>query len=210
MRRLMICCGLSVCLYVLAFACVLDRPLSLELLHLQIIQKTERLATLPSPKVVILAGSNGPYSHSCVVMGAMLHLPCENAGIAVGIGLDDLFARYAPFLHRGDVVYMPMELAQYSATWAQYNSGPDGGFLLRQDRMILMQLPKHRILGAIFCCNFADLLESVVEMPIADSGIINPERLLASEYDAEGDRIDNHLQHADLALLKYPPPATSG
>ena len=209
MRRLIICCGLSVFLYVLAFTYVLDRPLSLGLLHLQIMQKTQRLASLHSPKVVILAGSNGPYSHSCVVMGAMLQLPCENAGIAVGIGLDDLFVRYAPLFHRGDIVYMPMELQQYSTTQAQYDAGPDGGFLLRQDRTILMQLPGQRILGAIFCCNLADLLESLVEMPIASSGIINPERLLANEYDAQGDRIDNPLRNADPTLLKQPPPTTS-
>ena len=209
MRRLIICCGLSIFLYVLAFPCVLNRPLSLGLLHLQIIQKTTRLASLSSPKIVILAGSNGPYSHSCVVMSAMLQLPCENAGIAVGIGLDELFARYSPLLHRGDIVYMPMELQQYSATRAQYRSGPDGGFLLRHDRAVLAQLPADRILGAVFCCNIADFLESLVEMPIASSGIINPEKLLASEYDIEGDRIDNPLNRANAALLSQTPPATS-
>ena len=72
--------------------------MSLGLLRLELAQKTARLAALPSPKLVILAGSNGPYSHSCVVMGAMLNMPCENAGIAVGIGLDYLFARWKPLL----------------------------------------------------------------------------------------------------------------
>jgi hypothetical protein len=70
------------------FGCVLQRPLTLGLLNLEILEKTSRLETMPQPKLVILAGSNGPYSHSCAVIGDMLNLPCENAGIAVGIGLD--------------------------------------------------------------------------------------------------------------------------
>ncbi|SHF29096.1 hypothetical protein [Acidocella aminolytica] len=60
------------------------------------VHKTARVAVLPSPKPVIPAGSNGPYSHSCAVMGPLLGLPCEKAGIAVGIGLVEIFVRYAP------------------------------------------------------------------------------------------------------------------
>ena len=138
-------------------------------------------------------------------MEAMLNLPCENAGIAVGIGLDDLFARYAPLLHRGDIIYMPMELQQYTATRAQYRAGADSGFLIRHDRRVLAQLPLDRILGAVFCCNLSDFLESLAEMPIAREGAIDPKRLLASEYDMQGDRIDNNLADVDPELLRHPP-----
>ena len=120
--RLVACCALSVLLYVLAFAFWLDRPLSLGLLRTEMLQKTQRLATLPSPKILILAGSHASYSDSCAVIGAMLAMPCENGGMAVGIGLDEMFRRDAPFLHRGDVVYLPMELAQYTATRRQYDT----------------------------------------------------------------------------------------
>src|SRR5271168_2047666 len=205
MRRILAACALSVSIYFLVFAALLDRPLSLGLLRIEIAQKTARLAQLPSPKIVILAGSNGPYSHSCVVIGAMLNLPCENAGIAVGIGLDDLFARYAPLLHRGDILYLPMELQQYTATRTQYLTSADGGFLLRHDRSVLAKLPPDRILGSLFCCNLPDFLESLAEMPIAREGAIGPQRLLASEYNGLGDRIDNNAADADPDLLHHPP-----
>ncbi len=205
MRRILALCALSVGLYILVFAVLADRPLSLGLLRREIAQKTDRLAAMPSPRFVILAGSNGPYSHSCVVMGAMLDLPCENAGIAVGIGLDDLFARYAPLLHPGDILYMPMELQQYTATSAQYRAGANAGLLLRHDREVLVRLPPGRILGAVFCCNLPDLLESLVEFPLARSGAIDPARVLAGEYNALGDRIDNDAANADPALLSHPP-----
>ncbi|OYV38887.1 MAG: hypothetical protein B7Z81_04000 [Acidocella sp. 20-61-6] len=205
MRRLLWTSLLSILLYLTAFGALVDRPLSLGLVQLELAQKTTRLAAMPSPKLIILAGSNGPYSHSCVVLGAMLNLPCENAGIAVGIGLDDIFAHYASLLRPGDVVYMPMEIEQYAATWAQYRAGVDGGFLLRHDPEILRQLPAGRIFGAVFCCNLADLLESLAEMPMARFGGINPGRLLAAEYNVQGDRIDNALVNADTALLNHQP-----
>ncbi len=205
MWRLLKLCALSVVVYSAVFGLLVDRPLSLGTLRLELLQKVTRLRALPSPKLVILAGSNGPYSHSCVVMGAMLNMPCENAGIAVGIGLDDIFIRYAPYLHAGDVVYMPMELSQYTMTAAAYRAAVDGAFLLRHDRSILVQLPVPRIAGAVFCCTLADLGEAFLEMPLAGSGIITPQGLLAGEYDDQGDRVDNLLALRDAALLPLAP-----
>ncbi len=204
MRRLLICAVVSIALYVVSFGLVLERPLSLGPLRLEMAQKAARLAALPSPKLVILAGSNGPYSHSCAVMGAMLGLPCENAGIAVGIGLDEIFARYAPTLHKGDVVYMPMELEQYAMSVAQYRALVDGAMLLRHDRAMLWHLPPGRVLGAMFCCMLADGLEAIAEMPLAGLGFRNSAQVLAAEYNVEGDRVDNDLAGADKALLAGP------
>jgi hypothetical protein len=205
MGRLLRLCGLSLLIYLAVFSTLVDRPLSLGVLRLELLQKTARLAVLPSPKLVILAGSNGPYSHSCVVLSAMLNMPCENAGIAVGIGLDDLFARYEPLLRPGDVVYMPMELQQYTASSRSYQAAVDGAFLLRYDRGILAQLPLARVLGAGFCCTLADLTEALVEMPLAADGLIQPVRLLSVEYDEQGDRIDNDLAERNVALLTQLP-----
>jgi hypothetical protein len=199
-------CVLSVALYVLAFAFWLDRPLSLGLLRTEMLQKTARLAALPSPKFLILAGSNGAYSHACAVIGAMLAMPCENGGLSVGIGLDEIFRRDAPYLHPGDVVYLPMELAQYTETRRQYDAGVDGFLLLRHDRALLAQLPPDRILGALFCCTLADALDALAEMALARHGV-SPQALLAREYDEEGDRIDNDLAGAIPDLLHHPPRA---
>jgi len=202
MRRLVLCCIASVALYVAVFAFILDRPLSAGLLGLELTEKSARLAALPTPKLVILAGSNGPYSHACAVIGPMLNLPCENAGIAVGIGLDTIFGTYLPHLHAGDVVYMPMELQQYTITRRQNRSGVDTGILLRQDRAGLVTLPADRIASAIFCCSLADFLESLAEMPLARAGLISPQAVLAAEYNTQGDRIDTPLAKADPALLR--------
>ncbi len=204
MRRLAVCAALSLSLYFLLFGLVLDRPLSLEPLRLELLWKAGRLAALPSPKLVIIAGSNGPYSHSCAVIGPMLGLACENAGIAVGIGLDEIFTRYAPALRPGDIVYMPMELEQYAMTRAEYNALVDGALLLRHDKTNLATLPPGRVAGALFCCTLGDALEALVEMPLAALHWQNPAAMLARQYNTEGDRVDNLAAGADAALLSGP------
>jgi len=213
MRRLLACCAASILIYIAVFGWLADRPLSAGLLHMELDEKAARLATLPSPKLVILAGSNGPFSHSCAVIGAMLNLPCENAGIAVGIGLDYVFARYRALIRPGDIVYMPMELEQYVTTRAMNRSGVDGAILLRDDRSVLLTLPPDRIAGAIFCCNLEDLLDAAAEMPLVRFGHMSPQVMLAGEYSGQGDRIDTPLAQADPSLLasanRQPPDAAA-
>jgi len=163
------------------------------------------MARLPTPKLIILAGSNGPYSHSCMVIGGMLNLPCENAGIAVGIGLDDLFALYGPELRSGDVVYMPLETAQYIVTRFQNDDGPDGSLLLDQNGVAFGRFPADRIFGALFSNSFLDLVESAVEISVAASGLLSASKLVERNYNMDGDRIGNSLAMADQSILARAP-----
>src|SRR6185437_3267495 len=81
MRRLALACVGSLLLYVGLFAFVLDRPLTLGALRARIDANLARGATITGRKLIILAGSNGPYSHRCQVIEPILHLPCVNAGV---------------------------------------------------------------------------------------------------------------------------------
>lgn len=201
MRRVLLCCAASLALYWMAFAYLLDRPLSLGFLRLEMQQKLARGAQLTSPKLVILAGSNGPYSHSCAVIGTMLRIPCENAGVAVGIGLDDLFYRWAQRLRRGDIVYLPMEIQQYTITRAENRMSVDGAMLFRHDPRLLWRLGLSRALGGAFANTLPDALESVTEMAARGAGSGNPRVLLAAQYNEDGDRIGTSAATADPAFL---------
>jgi hypothetical protein len=201
MRRFLLPCLASLLLYVGLCAFWLDRPISLGLLRLEMSQKLTRAATLASPKLVILAGSNAPYSHSCAVIGAMLDLPCENGGVAVGIGLDDLFARWAPLLHKGDILYLPMEAQQYTTTRAENRVGPDAALLLRHNRAQLRHLPPDRIIGAAFATSLPDIIDDLAEMGLARAGIGTPTTRLAGQFDVMGDRQNTPLSQADPGLL---------
>ncbi len=201
MRRLVVCALASIALYLAAFGLVLHRPLSVGMLRHEMAAKLARGATLASPKLVILAGSNAPYSHSCRVIGAMLGMNCENGGVAVGIGLDDLFTRWAALLRAGDVVYLPLEMQQYDVTPAQNRMSIDGAWLFRDDPALLWRLGVGRFVAGAFGNTMPDGLEALAEMAAHAAGMGHPRALLAAQFDAEGDRVGTTLATADPAFL---------
>jgi hypothetical protein len=193
MRRILLACGASVLLYIVLFAFVLDRPLSLGALRARIEAGLARGAATEGPKLVILAGSNGPYSHRCETIEPMTGRPCVNAGIAVGIGLDYLFARWKPLLHPGDIVYMPLEEAQYARSRATAELGPDAAILLRHDRATLWTMPLHRRIAALFASDLRGGIMSVIETALVGEGFHDPRAAVTGSFNARGDHV-GHTQ----------------
>jgi hypothetical protein len=194
MRRILLACGVSVLIYTVLFAFVLDRPLSLGALRARIEAGLARGAAIEGPKLVILAGSNGPYSHRCETIEPILGRPCINAGIAVGIGLDYLFARWKKLLHPGDIVYMPLEEAQYVRSRATAELGPDAAILLRHDRATLWSMPLHRRIAALFASDLRGGIMSLIEMALVRGGFRDPREAATGSFNARGD----HVGHTRL------------
>ena len=179
----------SLLLYAVLFGVVLDRPLELGFLRQQLDARLARAAAIHQPKLVILAGSNGPYSHRCELIEAMLELPCVNGGVAVGIGLDYLFARWRNELHAGDVVYMPMEEAQYTTGRFATALGPDAAIMFRHDWHTLAELPPDRWVAALFAFNLRGALMSGLEMTLVAGGFHDPRGAATGGSNAWGDHV---------------------
>jgi hypothetical protein len=194
--RLVRACLVSLLLYGVAFGVIVDRPLSLGFLQHQLDAKLARAASLDHPMLVILAGSNGPYSHRCEVIEPMLAMPCVNGGVAVGIGLDYLFARWQALLHPGDVVYMPMEEAQYVRTRAATGLGPDAAIMFRHDWRTLASLAPERWLAALFSFDLRSALMGPIEVGLLIAHFQDPRAAATGATNAWGD----HVGHtAELA-----------
>lgn len=189
MRRIATACLLSMVLYGTAFMLILDRPLSLGFLRQQLDLKLARGAAIKSPKLVILAGSNGPYSHRCEVMEPIIRMPCVNAGIAVGIGLDYLFARWKPLLHSGDVVYLPMEEAQYIRSRMANALGPDAAIMARHDRGTLLRMSFDRWLAALFSFDVRAGIMTLIETALYQTGFADPRAEMTGTTNEWGDHI---------------------
>jgi hypothetical protein len=186
---ILLACIASLLLYVVTFAAIVDRPLSYGFLRDEIDARLARGAAIAGPKLVILAGSNGPYSHRCETIEPLLHMPCVNAGVAVGIGLDYLFARWEPLLHPGDVAYLPMEEAQYVRGRAATALGPDAAIMLRHDRATLARLSPRRWVGALFVYDLRGALMALIETALVESGFHDPRAAAIGESNAWGDHI---------------------
>jgi hypothetical protein len=198
MRRLVVACGASLLVYIAAFAFLLDRPLTLGALRGRIDANLAFGEAIHQPKLVILAGSNGPYSHRCETIEPILGRPCVNAGVAVGIGLDYLFTRWKPLLRPGDMVYLPLEESQYTRHRATAALGPDAAIMLRHDRATLWTLPPSRQIAAVFASDLRAAIMSLIETALFDYAFHDPREAAIGSTNASGD----HIGHtAALAAL---------
>lgn len=189
MRRILLACAASLLLYGMAFGCLLDRPLTLGALRARIEANLAFGQSIHRPKLVILAGSNGPYSHRCETISHIIGWPCVNAGVAVGIGLDYLFMRWRPRLQPGDIVYLPLEEAQYLRPRAVSDLGPDAAIMLRHDRATLLTLPLRRQIAALFTGDLRAAVMSLIETALADDNFNDPRIAAVGEYNEWGDHV---------------------
>lgn len=189
MRRILLPCALSLLAYAILFGLVLDRPLSLGFLRWQIEARLARGGEIEGPKLVIVAGSNGPYSHRCETIEPIAGVPCVNAGVAVGIGLDYLFARWKPLLRPGDTVYLPLEEAQYARTPMAISLGPDASIMFRHDRVTLMELGPERLAGAVFSFGPRAALMSLIETALVAGGFEDPRAAAVGSSNRWGDHV---------------------
>ena len=209
-RRLVCAALASLGLYALLFGAVLDRPLDLGFLARQFDDGLARAATIRGPKLVILAGSNGPYSHRCQVIEPMLDLPCVNGGVAIGIGQDYLFMRWRAQLHPGDIVYLPMEQQQYTVGRSATALGPDAAIMFRHDWPTLGELAPQRWLAALFAFDLRAGLMSVIEMSLVAVGFHDPRAETSGTRNAWGDHVGHTVARAGtspavLAAMLAPP-----
>jgi hypothetical protein len=160
---------LSVVLFVAVFS-VVHRPLVVGEIQNNLDYKLAYARQLPSPKIVILAGSNGRYSHRCDELTRVLHRPCVNASIGVGIGLDFLIDQWRPLLKPGDLVYMPLEYGQYRFSNAEMHSGLQNALMVHSQRDYLWSLDVKRIAAAYGSFDLPFLLHGLTEMGLDSRG----------------------------------------
>lgn len=162
-------CALSMVLFVAVFS-VVHRPLVVGEIQKNLDYKLAYARQLASPKIVVLAGSNGRYSHRCEVLSAVLNRPCVNASIGVGIGLDFLIDQWLPLLRPGDVVYMPLEYGQYGFSESEMHGGLQNALMVHSQRDSLWALGPKRIAAAYGSFDLAFLIHGLGEMALDRKG----------------------------------------
>jgi hypothetical protein len=206
MGRILVACVASLVIYIAAFALLLDRPLTLGALRARVEATIALAHTIRQPKLVILAGSNAPFSHRCETIAPILARPCINAGVAVGVGLDYLFTRWKPLLHPGDIVYLPMEETQYARPRATADLGPDATIMLRHDRTTLWTLPFRRQVAALFAADLRAGIMSLIETALVDDGFHDPRGAADGGFNEWGDHVGHTaalaaVNQATLAII---------
>jgi hypothetical protein len=124
-----------------------------------------------------------------------------------------MFIRWEPLLNPGDVVYLPLEEAQYVRPRATAELGPDAAIMVRHDWATLGELPLRRQISALFSGDLRAAIMSVFETALLDDGFQDPRAAVVGSYNAMGDHV-GHTAALGLvsrgALLAASPPHPSG
>ena len=209
MKKMLSLAGLvvmSVLLYLAVFS-VVHRPLVVGEIQRNLDFKLAYAKTLPSPKIVILAGSNGRYSHRCEMLTQATGLPCVNASIGVGIGLDFQLDQWRPLLKRGDVVYMPLEYSQYRFSFAEMHGGLQNALMVHSQRDYLLSLDARRIAAAYGSFDLPFLIHGLGEMALERKGFWR--RSSTESLTPQGDE-KGHTAEAGKAYEGFLLEATKG
>jgi len=188
--------GLSLLLYGLVFTLV-HRPLTLGDIAPLIQSKSQHAQGLPAPRLLLLAGSNGRYSHRCLPLQQATGRACSNLSIAVGIGLDFQLRQFEPLLRPGDVLYLPLEYSQYHVSRDEMAAGADNAVLVHDLREQLWELPPQRLARALGHFDLQFLVHGLVEMALARTGF--QRRATSTALTPEGDQ----RGHTAAASLPY-------
>lgn len=189
----------SVLLYGAVFS-VVHRPLTVGEIAPLITRKAAHLQSLPTPRVVILAGSNGRFSHRCQPITQATGLPCSNLSVAVGLGLDFQLQQFEPLLRAGDVVYMPLEYSQYAVSREEMQGGAENALLVHDFRSQLQALPWQRQWRAWSSFDLPFLVHGLLEMGLAQRG--TQRRGGVTLFTDEGDQ-RGHTEEAGLAYREF-------
>lgn len=197
----------SLFLYLAVFS-VVHRPLTLGDIPRQLALKQAYGATLPSPRLVIFAGSNGRYSHRCEPMAEALGLPCVNMSVAVGVGLDFMLAQLGAMLRPGDLVYMPLEYSQYTADREEMEAGAHNAVLVHDLPEQLRALPWPAIVRAYGSFDLGFLVHGLAEMGLQRSGFQRRSSLdtLTPQGDESGHTAEKAAAFRGAVASAKPPP----
>ena len=164
--------AVSVMLYVILFAFVFKQPLTTGLTERYYERKLAYAKSLPSPKLVLFAGSNGLFSFRCETIARKTGLPCVNASLHAGLALDVVLHNLKAFLKRGDIVLMPLEYDQYMQTDREMiRSGATNNYAVSYHPEWLRMFSAERLVRALFSFNLEYALSSVTESALSLGGV---------------------------------------
>ncbi len=183
--------------YLLLFATLVHKPLTLDIMGAYIDQKQRIMDATPSPRILILAGSNGRFSHSCEQIARDTGIACANLSTTASIGLKYQIDAYIDRMRPGDLLYLPLEY--YDPAYPMRDDvGDEGAYLVHAAARRLPETYGWRgVLRALFSFDLRFAISAVGEMLLERAGV--DRRTSLATMNAHGDETG----HTDAKAQAY-------
>jgi len=114
-----------------------------------VLEKDRLIRMTPSPKIILVGGSNLAFGTDSRMMEDSLHINVVNMGVYAKLGLRYMLAQVKPYIRRGDVVVIVPEYDQF---YGQYSEGD------KTVNAALLYAPPDRIPDFIKSYSFIDVV----------------------------------------------------
>lgn len=172
-------------LYAVTVTWILSKPLTVGFIAESFSLKRAYADRARGPRVVIVAGSNGLFSHRCETMEPILGMPCVNASITAELGLAYMLELTVRILRPGDIVLMPLEYPSYENNHAEVQHGLVHPFRLTYDGGSVFTLPATLAIRAVFQFDLRYMIGAAVEMALDAMGVTR--RFNTANLTVQGD-----------------------
>jgi len=199
----------SLLLYAVIFVFIVHKPLTVGVMQGYYANKLSYLEDIDDRKIVLLAGSNGRFSHRCETMELLLGMPCSNMSVSSDLSLDYQLDIIKPYLNAGDIVYLPLEFGALSGTKQEVMAGAEQPYVVAYDHDYLKGMSLERLVYALFYFDLKFLISGLGEM-LLDSMHVK-RRFSLDTLTRQGDESGHTLEKGSpyrevLANFEWSPP----
>ena len=200
----------SLLVYAVIFAFIVHKPLTVGVMQGYYANKLSYLKDIDDSKVVLLAGSNGRFSHRCETMEPLLGMPCSNMSVSADLSLDYQLDIIKPYLNTGDIVYLPLEFGALSGTKQEVMAGVEQPYVVAYDHDYLKDMGVEKLVHALFYFDLKFLISGLGEMLLDSMHVkrrFSPDTL-TRQGDESGHTLEKGAPYREvLATLEWSSPA---
>ena len=166
--------------------------------------KQRLIAGTPSPKVVVLGGSNVAFGIDSRRMADSLHLPVVNAGLHAGLGLKFIMDANTPLLRKGDVLVIMPEYDHFSGTLAYGEQTTSGAvpYFATCSEMFNMNMVQKMMVIKGFCMQTPQTLLAGLKTAFTEQQE-NVYQYKKSGFNSLGDEVSHLCLPSDVDMKSY-------
>lgn len=167
--------------------------------------KQKLISSTPSPKMVVIGGSNVAFGIDSKTLSDSLGIPVVNAGLHAGLGLRYIMNANTPLLRKGDILVVMPEYGHF------FNRGAYGGtstisvvpYFATAEDLQQLNVPQFMNVARGFChATVLMLFEGTKGMahPASESSTF---KYLKSGFDERGDEVSHRVKPTDKDMTNY-------
>ena len=167
--------------------------------------KKQLIRDTPSPKMVVIGGSNVAFGIDSKTLSDSLAIPVVNAGLHAGLGLRYILDANTPYLHKGDILVIMPEYGHFfnTAAWGNTTTLSSVPYFATAEELLSLNRHQLSTVARGFCHMTLQTFMTGVKVAIRPTVDSPTFQYLKSGFDARGDEVSHRVKQSDADMTHY-------